>query len=403
MKDDLRVGKSCIYRHRNDDKRNPWFCQECSHDNECETLKRHGKCRPFPRYLGSGAKDEIPRVHTSFSPFTRQKSTTLVYHHDGHEEYAKEYPICALSLPCFDLSRCKGTISGPLSVYSHGGRADGYLDFAVEQHPELVKKKTMKARHAFWPFNSKADFGMAAISRPSIDDSWLRSGYDTPLALLPKVVFESYSQEGHGKYKESFRNLDIHRPRKYLLSFKGNIQAWEQRSWQHRWIAAEYWAEEKDVHVNVKCEVSGGITKEYEQNDPDDYEKLILNSTFFFCPGGGGVNSFRFSESLLAGAIPVVTSDFLPPFSPDFDWSGCIVQVSDARVVDIPRIVREMSATDVRKRQQRCARLIDAVFGQPPDPLRQMFSTAMKVWHIRVRNALKLQHELESLIPTSNN
>jgi len=109
------------------------------------------------------------------------------------------------------------------------------------------------------------------------------------------------------------------------------------------------------------------------------------------------MNSFRFAEALSAGAIPVVTGDFLAPFHPEIDWSGCIVRVSEARVVDVPNIVRGISAEEVRKRRRRCARLSNAVFGKP-HVFEKFFSVSMRVWNIRVRNAIKGQDEIELFI-----
>jgi len=230
-----------------------------------------------------------------------------------------------------------------------------------------------------------------------MDDAYIREGYDMAGSCHPGWM-----------RPENYEKLDIHRPRRYLISFKGTIHPWLERSYQSRWIAAEYWSEEPDVHVDSKCEKSWGVRAEYENNDPADYGNLLLNSTFSFCPGGAGVMSYRFPESLLAGAIPVVTSDFLPPFHPELDWSGCIVRVSDARVVDAPRLMREIPTEEVRKRQLKCAELTNLVYGNPPGHgdgnaaryiANRMFSVAMEIWNARIENALKRQERIASLIP----
>ena len=141
--DDLLMGKSCIYNQKLGAKyklpynvrsiENYWTCQDCSSSPEsninntsevtaatCQPLKRRGRCRPFPTYLDSSSSsysqnnnnNKIPRVYTSYSPYTRQKSVVLTYHHDGHlyRNSHKYIPKCSalLSLPCFDLSRCAG-------------------------------------------------------------------------------------------------------------------------------------------------------------------------------------------------------------------------------------------------------------------------------------------------------
>jgi len=134
---------------------------------------------------------------------------------------------------------------------------------------------------------------------------------------------------------QSYGELNIHRPRRLLLSFKGNIEPWEQVYWQHRWIASEYWEESGDLFVDVRCKINVQTKKNVPENhvhykfptDPESYGELLLNSTFVFAPGGGSVSSYRFTEALAAGVIPVVTSEYRPPFYPEDDWSGCLFRV----------------------------------------------------------------------------
>jgi len=433
--DNLQIGKRCIYnKHMHSPWKylrvwflSPWICQECSHENGCRPLKRQGRCRGFPRYLDSGSKGEVPRVSTFWSPFSSQKSAMHLYVHDGHKEYQQEYPICSakLSHPCFDLTKCSS--EGPLKVYSHGGATDEYLRYAANAKPNTIQIAAnasdacllVLGMHSFsspddiwkdphWnsgqnhfvfnnptscifcshkdrPFNDKLSFGTAAVTWNSMDDAYIREGYDIP--LVPPPLW---------KPNEGSERMDIHRPRKYLLSFKGNIMLWEQRSWQHRWIASEYWFDEPDVHVDTKCKGYTNKAVEYKNNSSSDYGNLLLNSTFFFCPGGGGVHSHRFAETMLAGAIPVVTSDFLPPFHPEIDWSGCIIRVSEARVVDLPRIVRDIPMEEVKKRQRKCRAFADTFF---PFDLSGMskawFTFSMEIWHLRVKNALRMQADVE--------
>lgn len=416
-RDDLRFGRSCVYTASNGwlpaFGRNPWACQECR-KGVCQPLKRRGKCAPFRRKEA----DRTPRVYSEWSSFTYQKSHTLVWHHDGHSEYAqKSIPDCSatLSLPCFNLKRCPRF--GPLKVFPYGEEMEALLDYAIEQTTgDLLKvnnqqescllvvgkgsfeKSSQLFSDRYWmggqnhyifyssdlfgshpdrPFNSKVNFRMAATSQWSVDDAYLREGYDTPLGLYPLW-----------KRPAKYEKLNIHRERRLLLSLKENINEWEQRNWQHRWIAAEYWKEEPDVHVDAQCSGHG-----HKQTSPESYEELLLNSTFVFCPGGEGSGSDRFAESLSAGAIPVVTSDFLPPFHPEIDWSGCIVQVSEARVVDIPNFVRDISDDLIRVRQKNCYQLYQKVFGE--DAEKNQFSVAMQIWAARVRNAHRKKFEID--------
>ena len=448
--DDLGNGKHCKRKRGMIGRRSWWHCQECE-NGQCKTLERRGRCKPFGiRAFGS------PRVRSEFSPYTHERSTTLVFTHNGHERDVSRgdniaqhgTPACnTLSLPCFNLSRCDEESGGPqpIKVYAYNTISNdsrcnppdyiycsgsSNLDYAANRYPEVVTRvdhpdeacllvvgrqtfdspEQMVAQES-WnggmnhfiyrsqqifgnlhdrPFNTAilrrgVNFGLASTSSYSVDDAMNRHGYDLPTALLPKWRNPKPDQ----------LKGDLHRPRRFILSFKGTVHGRESLDWQYRWIASEYWVGD-DVHVDSRCRetFSSKLSKYTEEIS---YVELLLNSTFVFAPGGESVNSFRFGEALQAGAIPVVTSNYVPPFHPDVDWNGCIVRVSDARVVDTPRIVRSIPPEEVKSRQVVCSRLTEKVFGDPVDD-RESFSLAMKLWQVRIQDALQMRSRLSSLL-----
>jgi hypothetical protein len=180
--------------------------------------------------------------------------------------------------------------------------------------------------------------------------------------------------------------------------------------YQHRWLAAEYWEDSvNDVIVDVQCKhlklLSAGksIVKPYQLIAAASFDDMIWNSTFGFSPGGSSVQSYRFGEILSTGGIPVVTQDFVPPLHPEVDWSGCIVRVSEARIVDLPRLLREYSKTEIEGRQRACWHLLQNVIGDRQDGNvwredgRVTFSKAMQVWAIRISNALARRERILAL------
>mmetsp|Transcript_3286 Transcript_3286/g.8483 ORF Transcript_3286/g.8483 Transcript_3286/m.8483 type:complete len:408 (-) Transcript_3286:127-1350(-) len=386
--------------------------------------------------------DAPPRSSSSHDPTATKYPLMRTLTHYGLLNRFYDQAVCEVSLPCFDLSRCAE--KGPTSVYAHGGFrsvASSLVDYAVKEIPndisrvsdpadaclhvvaegsynkfdELARSDTWKGgqNHYIWwnftlfpgegellkrpfdPFN----YGMAAIATWTLADAHSREGFDTPIALYQKW------ERDH-----KFGELGIHRPRRLLLSFKGNIEPWEQVYWQHRWIASEYWEESDEVFVDVKCKINVRTKKNVPENHvqyrfPTDrvaYGELLLNSTFVFAPGGGSVSSYRFTEALSAGAIPVVTSEYLPPFYPEVNWSSCLVRVSEARVVDLPRLLRKISPSEIKRRQASCASLFLSVVGEErkgndywgEDNGKTQFVTAMKIWSMRI----KMAKERESTI-----
>jgi hypothetical protein len=207
--------------------------------------------------------------------------------------------------------------------------------------------------------------------------------------------------------------IDLHRPRKWLLSFRGTVKDRPQPYYQHRWLAAEYWDTSRDdVVVDVQCSRSwlfGAFAKTYKPYDDQSqtvYADLLWNSTFGFCPGGSGVGSYRFGEVLSTGGIPVVVHDLVLPLSPEMDWTPCVVRISEARIIDLPDMLRSMNATEIRQRQAHCWELLQHVLGDAPDvnglwksQYNVTFVRAMEIWTTRVTNAWEMRERLRRINP----
>ena len=71
-----------------------------------------------------------------------------------------------------------------------------------------------------------------------------------------------------------------------------------------------------------------------------EYAASLGRSAFVLCPRGIGPGSIRLFEVLQVGRCPVVISDdWLPP--PFVDWEACSIRVPEARIHDLPKILRE--------------------------------------------------------------
>jgi hypothetical protein len=199
-----------------------------------------------------------------------------------------------------------------------------------------------------------------------------------------------------------------------MLSFKGSIQDTLQPYYQHRWLASEYWYADKDVEIDVQCKhktLLRGTMQTIRQYDhhhdsssssssssssisPEQhFDDLMVNATFGFCPGGSHVTSFRFSEVLSVGGIPVVPPEVVVPFGPELDWSGCVVRISVARLIDLPRILRTISPQDIQQRQVECQRLYRYIQNQPGQAMG--LTTTLNVWVHRIQQAVRQAQALQ--------
>jgi len=381
----------------------------------------------------------------------------------GHYFY-ESHPLCSVHNPaCFNLSKCSNRVLTVYANTTHGSeQAHELLDFAASKMNSTTSKTSLRKvdsyqdaclilvtkymynsvdemkstrhwmvgsrngtsggggmNHVIWNLSrfrfpntkrlsSDAPISLfhvdrAAVASESLTKAHLRPGYDLVLPLA--------RQWGRNEAPHRF---DLHRPRQWLLTFRGSIQDSQHPYYQHRWLAAEYWERASDVYVDVQCKHVkwwGTVKTTYKEYTPASipgenlYSEMMWESTFGFAPGGSGVGSYRFGEILSTGGIPVVTHDLVLPLAPEVDWAGCVVRVSEARIIDLPRMLREIPAEQVRARQKRCWYLLQTVLGDKrvgktnewKSDYRVTFAKAMEVYAARVSTALHWERQVGKL------
>ena len=428
----------------------------------CKTLQPRGLCTPFRREGWDDPTPRVSTRFDPHASGSRGRPLARSVTHPDMIGEPYEQPDCSLTDPrCFDLSRCLGVEGGGMSITvyvqrnSTVGRRLVMAASALREdgEPRLIEVKDPKAaclilvfrdgletrvgslyelenwengrNHLLWESNTFRDqhedrafpygmrpaesysHGVAMVANRALSDANLRVGYDLVLPLYPKWQRPNNSRANAiaipNATKRSIQYNDITRPRKYLLSFRGSINPWVMPHYQHRYLAAEYWnlssssRDRDDVYIDVRCDPGGGNFTNYTASVT--YSDVLLGSTFSFAPGGGGTTSYRFTEALSAGSIPVVTSDFLSPMYPEVDWNPCIVRVSEARVIDLPRSLREMPKDEVWRRRRACAKLYRGVIGHDAREsyLPVTFKLAMRILIGRVQAAIKSSRVLKDI------
>jgi len=73
----------------------------------------------------------------------------------------------------------------------------------------------------------------------------------------------------------------------------------------------------------------------FEPHSIENYCRILHESVFAFCPRGYGLNSFRISEALQYGAIPIYISDeFINCFDADFMAYGWVIRNENISKID---------------------------------------------------------------------
>lgn len=156
--------------------------------------------------------------------------------------------------------------------------------------------------------------------------------------------------------------------RRYLFSFQGRpMQQWVVGNGP-RMLLRDKLAEfdvHDDMHVKlIDQKYYKGDIKVDDASKPDkssvgdrfNYTGIVRDSVFVGAPRGDNLFSYRFSEILSAGAVPVVYADgYVFPFNDRVvNWTECAVQIHE-RDVGRTREILLAIPEDVRCRMQRCA------------------------------------------------
>lgn len=97
-----------------------------------------------------------------------------------------------------------------------------------------------------------------------------------------------------------------------------------------------------------------------------DYEQLLRESRFGLVLPGITPMSYRLAETMAAGAIPVILSDYMVlPFESLLDWSSFSLRFPEAQLEAVPPVLRGMAAEQVASMRDAAADAYERCFATP--------------------------------------
>lgn len=190
--------------------------------------------------------------------------------------------------------------------------------------------------------------GEAMVVSQSLWRGTMRPGFDVMVPHLYTGAMEKFAAAALATIHQR-QVLGTRIPRPLLVGFRGTYLAggvW----FTSRAIGSE-WAHDpvNGVIVDVKFEFNYPVEscRTYEA-ESYSFEDLLFNCSFGFAPGGGGPYSFRFSEALFAGAVPVVTDDLVLPMEDAGisrkRWDECVVRVTLEELFALREVLMAVAA-----------------------------------------------------------
>eukprot|EP00455_Lapot_gusevi_P049985 TRINITY_DN7189_c0_g1_i11.p1 TRINITY_DN7189_c0_g1~~TRINITY_DN7189_c0_g1_i11.p1 ORF type:complete len:425 (+),score=12.12 TRINITY_DN7189_c0_g1_i11:86-1360(+) len=148
---------------------------------------------------------------------------------------------------------------------------------------------------------------------------------------------------------------------KYFLTFKGSM------TYRLRHLFRQY---DNDIDIIHRHKLDTSV----------DYRDLLLHTEFALCVRGNGFYSYRFTEAMASGAIPVIIGDqYVLPFSELINWSEFIVVIPEANYRDTIPFLRTISAAQ-RNRMRRLLYLVYMTFFRS---IEQQVAVALELLKVR--------------------
>lgn len=173
-----------------------------------------------------------------------------------------------------------------------------------------------------------------------LDERFIVLAHESSIDLLPRDigVFPVQASKQHSPAG----------PRELLFSFKGCVVYGDLADDHVRGRANHaHWkrliATSGDEHQVIDVD-----TDEAKMSLRVDYGDLARRSVFTLCPAGWARWSYRVSEAMHAGSIPVLLSDYYQkPFSDQIPWDHFSLTLPEAALPRIDRILRHLSPEKV--------------------------------------------------------
>lgn len=219
-------------------------------------------------------------------------------------------------------------------------------------------------QHIYWERlkNIWSDIGLT--------DAWISHSNNDILSGFPFKIhpWSLYAVNVEDQKRNLGIKLNVHPDKKkYLASFIGthsehylsNVRLSLAKFSEYPNYYIKYTNGWHFENIVYKHQVMGlPLTHNYEvDNSVYEYNRILSDSKFVFCPPGAGLNTLRLWEALAVGSVPILIDKFpaMPEGGslPKIDWNQVVLKFKISEIHKLPEILSKIPSTEIYSRQQK--------------------------------------------------
>ena len=255
-----------------------------------------------------------------------------------------------------------------------GGANFLLFDMSSAYQPSLPIGRGIYAASSFWAAGASFRHGHD-IALPLWDQRWRNAeGRDTRVPAEKRPLLLSFKGQ-----RMFWCNSSMCSP----PDLADAVRAGSLRpavSYQHGWVRnlARSLHNGRDVTILTRCsreleavnlcnkDCAERCAEDGREYGRHDYFSLLSNSSFGLVLPGITPMSYRLAETMAAGAVPVIVSDFMVlPFTSHLNWTSLALRVPEALLLRVPDMLRALDASTVSNMRAAVAVAYSRCFATP--------------------------------------
>ena len=223
--------------------------------------------------------------------------------------------------------------------------------------------------------------GKAMLAKSYMTTDYFRPNFDLPVPILK--LSRTQKNMDYIRYTKMLYNTQ----RKYFLTFKGSTYK-EGTAGSYRWKLLDI-EQDNDVVIHLQCFKMHGwhkktkykdtcnmLDKSYAQSTYND----IFNTTFALVPGGRQPATYRLTEVLSAGALPVFVYpdvDWIKPYSHIINWDEISFSFTPQEIPTILPKLRNLTKDKIETMRNKAMEVYTNHYGDPEQMASHLYEYAL--------------------------